>query len=433
LKRVPIATAEFLREVVAPLPLRPEERRLLERCLEPIPTADQPRLFRELMESLVARGVWEPLGRELQSGGGELWRLRDPERRVRMQVRVSLEAESEAPVRFAMASDGLASPTLLPQQVQQLLALQGQLLIHDRLLAPRDLIARVEQLIGDLAPGATATFLPLEMPGGDDRTAIPWSSVPVEKAELERLARDLDHGLYWRRDERRGSLALLPVGDETQGWRGVFAVRHPAQDAFPSDQIERLLLPAQLFRSLLGATLRLQGLVFYDVLTGIHNRAYFEEQFERELSLARRREQSMALLIADIDDFKAFNTKFGYEGGDRVLATVACVLKATLRVTDTLARYGGEEFAILLAPHVPRDEAERIAERLRAAVADEPLLLPTLGDGGGNPAPQRVTVAIGGAMHPDDGRSARELWNVANRRLLAAKAAGKNRALLSDA
>ena len=131
----------------------------------------------------------------------------------------------------------------------------------------------------------------------------------------------------------------------------------------------------------------------------------------------------MALLIADIDDFKAFNTRYGYDGGDRVLATVACVLKSQLRSTDTLARYGGEEFVIILAAPVPIDEGRRIAERLRAAVAEEPLQVKDLA---GHPTTVRITISVGGALHPDGGRTARELWNAANRALLVAKEKGKN-------
>jgi diguanylate cyclase (GGDEF)-like protein len=102
---------------------------------------------------------------------------------------------------------------------------------------------------------------------------------------------------------------------------------------------------------------------------------------------------------------------------------VACILKSALRGTDTLARYGGEEFAVILAPPVPREEAVAIAERLRAAVAEEPFEIQDLE---GRLRREQLTVSIGGALFPEHGTNSRELWAVANRLILDAKQTGKN-------
>ena len=147
---------------------------------------------------------------------------------------------------------------------------------------------------------------------------------------------------------------------------------------------------------------------------------------ERELQLARRRNESLALLLVDIDDFKAFNTRHGYEGGDRVLATVACVLKSALRGTDTLARYGGEEFVVILAPPVSQEEASRIADRLRQAVEQEEFRLDDLS---GATETAQVTVSIGGALYPVHGETREALSTAANLELLRAKTDGKNQVL----
>jgi diguanylate cyclase (GGDEF)-like protein len=144
--------------------------------------------------------------------------------------------------------------------------------------------------------------------------------------------------------------------------------------------------------------------------------------------MAERRGQSLALCIIDVDDFKSFNTRYGYEGGDRVLVTVGCVLKAALRASDTLARYGGEEFAALLAPPVTPEEALAIAERLRTAVEAEPFQVQRLG---GEVVSEKITVSIGGAIFPHHGRAVREIWTAANRMLLDAKQAGKNRTIFA--
>ncbi|MEZ4653192.1 MAG: GGDEF domain-containing protein [Candidatus Eisenbacteria bacterium] len=244
----------------------------------------------------------------------------------------------------------------------------------------------------------------------------------MERSELEAAARERTH-LIRGTHSSGGSFLVLPVGDDQVGWNGFLLLESAAADFFGPSVLGRAELAAGQFGALLSTLMRLEGLIFYDFLTGIYNRSYYEEQIEKEIRLALRRDQSMALLIVDIDDFKAFNTQYGYDGGDRVLATVACVLKSALRGTDTLARYGGEEFAIILAPPVPREEAIGIAERLRAAVAEEPFEIQDLD---GNPVRERITVSIGGVLFPEHGTTARELWGRANRLVLTAKAEGKN-------
>jgi diguanylate cyclase (GGDEF)-like protein len=223
-----------------------------------------------------------------------------------------------------------------------------------------------------------------------------------------------------------GSALYIGVGDEIGGWRGVLEVTDLRPDAFTRDRIALATLLAQHFQTLMASAVRLQSLIFLDFLTGLYNRPYFEDQLDKQVSIAHRRKQSLALCIIDIDGFKNFNTLYGYEGGDRVLVTVACILKSVLRTSDTLARYGGEEFAALLVPPVGTDRAHLIAERLRAAVEAEPFQVQSLN---GEYLPERITVSVGGALYPDHGQGARELWTAANRMLLAAKEAGKNRVL----
>ena len=164
--------------------------------------------------------------------------------------------------------------------------------------------------------------------------------------------------------------------------------------------------------------------MFFDYLTGLYNRSYFDDQLEKVVSAAVRHKHQFALCIIDVDDFKNFNTLYGYEGGDRVLATVGIVLRTALRTSDTIARYGGEEFAALLAPPVTPEEALGIAERLRRAVEQEPFQVQGLD---GRYMPERITVSVGGALYPAHGPGSREIWTAANRMLLEAKEQGKNR------
>ena len=104
--------------------------------------------------------------------------------------------------------------------------------------------------------------------------------------------------------------------------------------------------------------------MFVDPLTTVYNRSYYDLQIRNEIARAQREQSSLSLLICDIDDFKSFNTSFGYEAGNQVLVQVAQTLRAGVRPFDTVARWGGEEFAVLLTPPVVRG---RRARHLRAA------------------------------------------------------------------
>jgi len=111
---------------------------------------------------------------------------------------------------------------------------------------------------------------------------------------------------------------------------------------------------------------RVEAMARTDELTGLPNRRAWDEEFRRELALAERQEDSMAVALVDLDQFKDFNDQHGHPAGDALLREVAISWRTTLRATDVIARYGGEEFAVLL-PHGPRPDALEAVERLRAA------------------------------------------------------------------
>jgi len=111
-----------------------------------------------------------------------------------------------------------------------------------------------------------------------------------------------------------------------------------------------------------------------DILTQVHNRRSFELEFAKELERADRQQTPLSCLFVDIDHFKQINDSYGHPAGDRCLRQVAQLIANELRKTDLLARYGGEEFVALL-PHCQSDEAYNIAERVRIAVANNPLPL----------------------------------------------------------
>ncbi|RKG93908.1 GGDEF domain-containing response regulator [Corallococcus terminator] len=113
----------------------------------------------------------------------------------------------------------------------------------------------------------------------------------------------------------------------------------------------------------------LRRLAVTDGLTQVHNHRYFQERLREEFRRAQRYDESLSLILVDLDHFKNINDAHGHGAGDRVLREVAASLQHSVRETDLVARYGGEEFAILLpCTHLPG--ALTVAERVRRGVSD---------------------------------------------------------------
>jgi diguanylate cyclase (GGDEF)-like protein len=157
-----------------------------------------------------------------------------------------------------------------------------------------------------------------------------------------------------------------------------------------------------------------------DPLTGLFNRRHFLDLAARESARVSRARQPLAVLMLDIDHFKTVNDTFGHATGDQVLTHVARICLGCTRQCDTLARLGGEEFAVLL-PDTSMETALTIAERARAAVADDMTLR------GPDGAPMRTTLSIGVAAlaQGDDGIAA--ALDRADKAMYLAKSSGRNR------
>jgi diguanylate cyclase (GGDEF)-like protein len=163
---------------------------------------------------------------------------------------------------------------------------------------------------------------------------------------------------------------------------------------------------------------RLSYAATVDALTGLHNRPYLDERLHEEVERARRNGVSLAVLMADVDDFKIINDTYGHQCGDAVLKVVGGILRTSVRVFDVCARYGGDEFAILMPSGDARNAAacaERIRRRVEEYKGDEPKLPLT-----------PVTMSIGVAVTAS-GESAADLILRADQSLYEAKASGKNR------
>lgn len=153
-----------------------------------------------------------------------------------------------------------------------------------------------------------------------------------------------------------------------------------------------------------------------DALTLLYNRRHLDTEGARMVASARRHDRPLAVLAADIDHFKHINDTHGHEVGDRVLCSMADIMRAQLRAADLPCRYGGEEFVVLL-PDTGREEALQCAERIRAAIASAEL----------EPLRGPLTVSLGVAAQPEDGDALRELIAAADEAMYYAKRNGRNR------
>jgi diguanylate cyclase (GGDEF)-like protein len=157
-----------------------------------------------------------------------------------------------------------------------------------------------------------------------------------------------------------------------------------------------------------------------DELTHLYNFRYFQDRVTSEAKRARRYDTPLALLMVDVDDFKAYNDTHGHLRGNVALKRLATAMRDAVRDVDVVARYGGEEFAVLL-PSTPKNAALGVAEKVRRAVEQAGIGLEQ--DGSGRP----LTVSIGAASVPGDADDALELIERADQALYVAKSMGKNR------
>lgn len=162
-----------------------------------------------------------------------------------------------------------------------------------------------------------------------------------------------------------------------------------------------------------------------DQLTGLFNRAYFEEFLAAEVRRSRRYSRFFAVAMVDIDHFKNFNDKYGHAAGDQALKTVATIIQRAVRRSDLVARYGGEEM-VLVMPETTLAQARKRLETIREAIAAEAIKIPKRDERA------RVTVSAGVACWSTDGENPDDLIHIADARLFHAKALGRNRVVSSS-
>ncbi len=211
--------------------------------------------------------------------------------------------------------------------------------------------------------------------------------------------------------------ALARTGDKVRGLdHGAVDYITKPFDAFELRARVRAALRTKHLQDLLAEHAHI------DVLTGIPNRRGLMDRLRREWARARRHSVPLALVLADVDHFKAVNDAHGHLVGDKVLQAVARALASECRVMDLPGRYGGDEFAIVV-PDEPAERAVILAERCRRNIesvrvqAGEQTVQPT---------------ASFGVTDSGDAASVEALLQAADRSLYAAKEAGRNTVVCSD-
>jgi diguanylate cyclase (GGDEF)-like protein len=240
--------------------------------------------------------------------------------------------------------------------------------------------------------------------GGECGIAVPDNSVSRQHARVE----PRDDGYH-----------VVDLGSTN----GTFVNDEPVADARLGDG-DYLRIGGVIYRFLAGGNVEaeyheeLYLLTIIDPLTGAHNRRYLLELLEHGLARVARHGRPLALILLDIDRFKAINDEHGHLAGDVTLRELAARIRRAVRKDELFARYGGEEFALLL-PEADREEALRAAERFRLLVGSEPF------EHEGRSFP--VTVSLGVAVaEPGSPLTTAGLIERADAMLYQAKREGRN-------
>ncbi len=220
------------------------------------------------------------------------------------------------------------------------------------------------------------------------------------------------------------SVACIPLIAQNGDVMGVMYLdnlRRPG--CFHDHQLEFMeTLASQVSIALENARLYTEAVT--DDLTGLYNRKLLETRIREELRRSRKQDRPCALLLLDIDHFKRVNDTYGHLEGDQVLVRIAQVLQSAARFSDVVARYGGEEF-IMLLPDTDRNGASTMAERVRAAIEEDPIEI--------NGERVVITASVGVATY--DGSydlASKALIGAADTVLYKAKGAGRNCVYMCD-
>ncbi|HUE98647.1 MAG TPA: diguanylate cyclase [Anaerolineales bacterium] len=250
----------------------------------------------------------------------------------------------------------------------------------------------------------------------------PW----MEKTDLFLAGMETRTELKGPKDPSRYlDLRVTPLYDRGQLLNGRLMV---FRDITERKQVEKRLryvndrLQTQLIEiGLLQSKLREQAI--RDPLTNLFNRRYLEETLDRELSRAARENYPVCVIMIDLDHFKRINDTYGHEAGDLVLKSIADTLSDESRRGDFACRFGGEEFVIAM-PNISMETAYERAENLRQSLNSLHVPYESYN--------LTVTISMGIACYPENGRTRETLLRAADQAMYAAKEAGRDHILSYD-
>lgn len=219
-----------------------------------------------------------------------------------------------------------------------------------------------------------------------------------------------------------GSFMSIPLKLDDGKVTGVLNIYKKGINAFPKGDVA---IFSTIANSIAHTIERLklyekvQKQSIHDDLTALYTRGYFLENCYREYNSAIRKEGVFSIILLDIDNFKYFNDTYGHSVGDKVIKTVAHIIKANVRLCDTVSRYGGEEFAVLL-PETGKNGATVVAEKIRHTIQDMAIEISI-------DVFEKVTITAGVASYPDDGIVVEVVIDKADEYLLLGKNTGRNK------
>jgi len=327
--------------------------------------------------------------------------------------------------------------SLEQQRARQLQAINAIAQQTTAVLDLEDLLGRVCQLIQDafrvshvslflredhdLVLRAHHGTLTPRIPQGGRFPAEPWADILASNSTV--METDIRSGptgtKFFAESASRMCIPLVSFGHTL----GILALDSSQPDAFRDGDLQSLESVADICATAIQNAHyveRVKQLAYLDGLTGIFNRRFFELRFIEEIDRARRYGTGMAVIMADIDQFKRLNDEFGHVLGDEVLRQVSSLFHQQLRKIDVVCRYGGEEFGILLT-QTDAHHAMNVAEKLRRMVAS--WQFPGV--------PRTVTISAGAAAFPDHGATRDDLVRAADSALYAAKQTGRNKICLA--
>jgi diguanylate cyclase (GGDEF)-like protein len=296
-----------------------------------------------------------------------------------------------------------------------------------------EVLTRVLESAGAI-PGADAALVTLT-PSPTGQPIVATLGLSEEEAERQavsgppdgREARAISISYEYSTQEEQAEDAIragvaVPLPGETAPLGLVTIYTRQGEHAFGEEEVKELeelamragpaIENARHFREA-------KQLADLDALTGLHNRRYFHETLEREVARAHRYQRNLALVIFDLDDFKAINDRIGHLAGDGVLAEAAERVRDVVRSADIACRVGGDEFAVIL-PESQLTDADQLYRRLQKAVSSRPL-----GEAGA------LNISAGVAeLRPDD--DAISFFQRADNALYGAKEGGKGQVVAAS-